>query len=280
MRNRDREDSRYIVWREYEGLEELSRVTCGEANRKHGMASVFRDGACIDAAWQGFRTLRDWRRWYEAGWPEGVRKVREALRDIHVPAAMTVRRRAQWADDGDELAMERIYQGQPESAWRRIAPRTVAGPRHVRIRVDVSASAATPANAFFWPGAAALALSDALENAGYSTEILACASTHGAYEGSNRDAHVEVKVKDHRERLNLSRLAAILCHVGTLRVGLFAALLSPERKTTGGLGRPIHPDPMPGEEQGDIVLRCWNKVDANAQLRKAVAKLNTLSETT
>jgi hypothetical protein len=111
------------------------------------------------------------------GWPEGVQRNEQAFGQIEVPPVQSMRRKKTWGPSGYAIDMLPVYRGNP-GAWsshrRRRAP---GGSRFITIRVVGSEGFSARADTLFWRGAAALALIDALEHAGYNVRVVAQHST-------------------------------------------------------------------------------------------------------
>lgn len=149
------------------------------------------------------------------GWPEGVAKAMEladAIRDA-VPQAEKPRRRPRWADQGDEVSMTRVYNGMLDRAWRSTRKVKSTGPKVVSIDVDVCHNSNISAEALFWSGACAVAITDVLEDMGYRVELFATAVTHEY--GNACLTRLVVKRAD--EPLNINSVAALAAHPATFR---------------------------------------------------------------
>jgi hypothetical protein len=84
----------------------------------------------------------------------------------------------------------------------------------VSIDVAVGGNAGTSAEQLFWAGASAVALSDALEGAGYRVEIFSTAATdHGNGKGSLS----RMRVKASGEPMNTNLVAALMALPATFR---------------------------------------------------------------
>lgn len=163
-------------------------------NKDHAKALLA--GPHIDPAWEGMTgeplAFDGLKRFFLQGWPEGAALIREAIAKVEPPPAMDIRRKGVWADSGDALSTDRLQAGAYESAWRTTKKRLSFALQRVRIVVDIGSTCAAcgtvghnarylSASSLFWRGAAASALCDSLENAGYRVEIVtACAFGNSA----------------------------------------------------------------------------------------------------
>lgn len=141
--------------------------------------------------WEGFTrdmSFEELKRFWYGGWPEGVEKMRAALDRVEVPETRDIRRRGRWSDVGEDLSTDKLYSGAWDNAWRTSRRRAVIAPVRVRIVVEIGSECGAcgriahdaeiqPADALFWKGAAACALSESLEAAGYGVEVVLVAAS-------------------------------------------------------------------------------------------------------
>lgn len=152
------------------------------------------------------------------GWPEGVKKMFDALgqlRDVVKP--QSVRRRMEWRDQGDEYDIHRAWSGQFDKAWRRPVRRAGVGPLHVRLLCNTTESAGTEAESMFWRGAVTLFLADALTEAGYNVEVVSANVTMHLDSKNKLNSLILTTLKDARAPVELNSLAAALCLAGCTR---------------------------------------------------------------
>ena len=138
-------------------------------------------------SWEGFNTQLNFgqvKQFLDGGWPEGAALMAKSMAKIQAPYTQNIRRRARWADEGDEVDLDRAYAGQLERAFRTSRRTHTTGITRVRIVIDLGASCGecdyivctykpVRPEELFWRGAAAAALCESLETAGYSVEIVA-----------------------------------------------------------------------------------------------------------
>lgn len=105
------------------------------------------------------------------GWTRGTALMEEVTSAVEVPMPRSVRRRAFWGADGDEVDMQRIWAGSLDNAWRRTRRANSVGPQRIRLLVDSIASGGEDAETMRWRGVAALVLADALVGAGYTVQV-------------------------------------------------------------------------------------------------------------
>lgn len=137
------------------------------------------------------------------GWDEGVRLMDSVAGSVEIPTPVSIRRRNVWSDQGDEVEMQRVWQGQLDTAWRKVAKPLGMGPKRVRVVIDSIASGGEDEQKMRWRGVAAMKLADALINAGYSVQV---ESAFKGYDGE--DWIARVIVKEYTSPLDLSSLAA------------------------------------------------------------------------
>ena len=143
------------------------------------------------------------RRLIQQGWGRGVDLMQQVASEVALPTPQNIRRRSRWADQGDDVEMQRIWAGNIEGAWRKMHKASGLGPQRVRILVDSLASAGVDAEEMRWRGVAAMRLADALITAGYSVQV------ESVFEGHRDDKYrLRVIVKDYTAPLDLSSLAA------------------------------------------------------------------------
>lgn len=137
------------------------------------------------------------------GWDEGVKLMDSVAGSVEIPTPLSIRRRNVWSDQGDEVEMQRVWQGQLDTAWRRVAKPLGMGPKRVRVVIDSIASGGLDEEKMRWRGVAAMKLADALINAGYSVQV------ESAFKGTDDEEWVaRVIVKEYTAPLDLSSLAA------------------------------------------------------------------------
>lgn len=152
------------------------------------------------------------------GWPAGAAKARALAAELTalVPPPVDRRRRQVWSDDGDTLDLDRAWAGQWETAYRTSKRTTAAGQPVVSIAATWGVSCSVSDEALYWNGAAALALADLLEDAGYRVELLAVAPGH-TNSSKTHGCVTVVTIKGADEPLRPDAVAAVLCNVSIFR---------------------------------------------------------------
>lgn len=150
------------------------------------------------------------RRLLTEGWQDGASLVAEMAVDLIDVMPRVIRRRPRWTDAGDEIEMQRVYNGDLDHAWRRTVRASGRGPQRVQIAVDCIATGGTNAKSMLFRGAAAVALADGLTAAGYSVQIVS------AFRGDN--ARLGVITKSYTAPVDIQSLAATTVHPGFFRI--------------------------------------------------------------
>lgn len=214
--------------------------------------------------WYGLPTLEAVRRAVAEGWDDGVRRVEENFSQIEVDIASTSkRRRRRYADQGDELRMDRVWNGQIDRAWQRTFRENRSAPRNITLAVDLPISCNKHADDLFWKGAAALFLADRLTDAGFNVEVIAISSirelieTRGADENNCR----AVRVKAADAPLDLGSLAASICLAGFWRHYMLQADMAEERMIHYAHGYPTTARQVAPEQLAEL-----NAIDGFGQV--------------
>jgi hypothetical protein len=128
------------------------------------------------------RTFDSWGAVYAAlhtAWEHGIGVLDRMLGDLDdasVPKPISRKRRPRFReDDGDELDYDRLRSGQ--DAWRTTRRASTRGPQTVTVLCDIAASCRRNHDDILWRGAAAIALTHRLEEAGYRVELWAVDGT-------------------------------------------------------------------------------------------------------
>lgn len=162
------------------------------------------------------RDLAGWEAAYQAArepWAEGLDVLDRMLRDLDeatLPKPTSRRRRTRFAeDDGDELDYDRLRSGR--AFWRTSRRQNTRGPATITILVDVGANCSTNHLDILWRGAAAVAMTEKLEAAGYRVELWLVDRSVGVWRKSSnnrfdRDGVTAVCLKRPGDPLDTSTL--------------------------------------------------------------------------
>lgn len=190
----------------------------------------------------------DWtavKKLWRDGWPEGIARMREALGSMEPPRIKDKRRKARWAEDGDEFDRNRLMAGHYEDPWRSVRRESRLAPTPVRITVDVEAHVNVSHGDMFWRGAGAVMLAESLAVCGYPVSVVATSGADGMgmAGGGGYRQYVTVTAKAWDMPIYLPSLIACAGHGAFLRVGVFAHNVQfMPRQHTGGMGYSIGTD--------------------------------------
>jgi hypothetical protein len=185
-------------------------------------------GSYNDAEWYGVRRENKLgeqagmtvARLVRDGWPEGVRLMEQVQSQIAPPQARSIRRRAQWSDQGDDLNLQRLYAGNIDRMWHMTTKQISTGPSRIRIIVDSIAPAVEEADRMRWRGVAALKLADILTSAGYTVQVESAFTGYGGGDNPRVQSGkrtLRVIVKPYSAPLDLNSLAATTALPGFFR---------------------------------------------------------------
>lgn len=164
------------------------------------------------AGWYGAgcETGRDVLNLLRKGWREGRERMSGLLDAIDTSNLVPVdtRRRLHRCDLGDAVDLSAIYAGRLETAWTRARRQTSIAPQRIEICANMLCSGGDDSDVLFWRGAAAVALADKMEAAGYMVRLVVGfggVSTNGSERSSCR-----IIVKDHGAPLDIATASAVL----------------------------------------------------------------------
>jgi hypothetical protein len=164
----------------------------------------------------------------EKGWKDGSEKalaLADGLAD-KISQPLSIRRRIRYADDGDEFDRERLNDGHYDTCWRTTHREIAVAVPVITIAMSWGANAHTSHEQLFWSGAAALALTQVLEKAGYQTSLTAIAPTR--YDTPGHFQAMCVTVKRAGEYMRSDALASVICLGATFRTyGFMGTYLAP-----------------------------------------------------
>lgn len=149
----------------FDSVKELNDYADPKYLRTRGRAQFV--GRDIGETWEELQAVQ------QAAWDEGIEVLTmsvERLRKEKIPELKDHRRQTQFStDDGDEMDMERMMQG--EAYWRKSVREDHEGPTIVTIITDTTTPASRDAEDILWRGAVAIALAILLEEKGYKVEL-------------------------------------------------------------------------------------------------------------
>lgn len=259
-----------------------ARIVCGlfVKENKSGRAWAVGDDCKAD-------TLQDVVQWLATGWPEGVKKMREALGDLKMPKLADVRRRHLWRDSGDDISLEAMHAGKIERMFRTTKRRSIQVPPRLQIIVNTDANGNVTAEQLFWKGAAAIAFVEAVSKAGYQAAVDAFIGGNN-YTVSGAHHFLMVRAKNYDQPVSPSVLTAITANPATLRVVSFAHMRSKALDTVEhGYGNASEPTLTEFRAQKCCDINavqflvpkdCYTVSDARQWLSEQVARIAALSE--
>lgn len=118
-------------------------------------------------------TWEDVQKRMKRDWAEGMyilNQFVEQLKKAPIPELKSHKRKTHFDEtEGDEVDYDRLMQGQ--TFWRRSDREEQTGPTEVTVIIDTTTPAFRNASDILWRGAAAIALTQLLEEKGYSVEL-------------------------------------------------------------------------------------------------------------
>ena len=206
------------------------------------------------------------------GWHDGAAKLFDMAEQIKVPAAEKITRKRVWADQGEEVCVDRLFAGE-DQFWSGFAPaRKPKGGKVLRMAINVSVLGHVEAEDMFWTGAAGLVLADILTKAGYLVGIDLARAAHNA---NQEHLYMKVALKQPDEPLSITGLASTVCLAGFFRtVGLHFTAKHWEKPCGMGVANSIR-DWCP--EGADIFLPSGSLTSRKAAIQWVNDKLAELA---
>lgn len=172
------------------------------------------------------------------GWKDGLDKVNDLRNRLagDVPTAVERKRKPVWADDGDDLDVDRALAGQWDSAYRTARRAWSQSPTVVEIVAAWGGNCDRSAEELLWSGAAMAVATDILENAGYSVRLTAAITSVESYGEEKALVQHRIAIKDAGETLRADAIAGVVCHAGVFRTLGFRVILSTPTRLGEGLG--------------------------------------------
>jgi hypothetical protein len=173
-----------------------------------------------DEEWTGTKSYQHCLELADNGWPEGLKRMKKLMGDLrNIDTHDAERFLPRFVEAGDEVDVGRYLSGEPENMMEYNIVHVPASGRVVKLLVNVAASCGISAEAMFLRGAAAVMLSDLLEQSGLRAEIVVASA------GRNGDAGVcyTVTVKRAEQPIELDRLAFMVACPSVFRRLMFRA---------------------------------------------------------
>jgi hypothetical protein len=167
----------------------------------------------------------------------GVARIEKATKELTIPAIASIKRRIVRGPEGDELDMQRVWQGDLDLAWSRAKRTHVATNARVLLCVFVGAPGGAEASEVAWRGVAALALASALIAAGYTVNVRAIRRARFIAPDWREfgEHNVDVTIKGDSEHLDIHRAASLVASTLLFRgpLLLHAAKVAPLEISSG-----------------------------------------------
>jgi hypothetical protein len=233
------------------------------------------------------RRFADWSAVWQAtqtAWQDGIAVLERMLAEISdavLPKPVSRKRKSQFReDDGDELDYDRLRTGQ--AFWRTTRRTNTKGPATITVLVDVCANARVNHTDILWRGAAAIALTKILEQAGYRVELWAVEKTRGLWGARGEiDGMQAVCLKRPSDVLDCSTLIGAVS-AWFFRTVLFRVDCCGQHQIDSGLGHHAVPnsndlDEITPDRNRHLVADAFTYDAAVAKVRQV---LNTLTQGT
>jgi hypothetical protein len=225
--------------------------------------------------WNGIRTAAN------TMWSDGLDILDGMTTEIaaaDIPAPVSRKRKMRFDEaNGDEIDYDRLRSGQ--DFWRTCRRDNVRGPATVTVMVDVSANSSVDHADILWRGAAAIAMTDLLEEAGYRVELWAVEGGVSTYvDGAG--SMIAVCLKQAAEVLDRSTLINAVSG-WFFRTIMFAEISYSHcnREVDCGLGQ--HSDPtqadameITGSDNCFIITDAFTREDAIDRVKDILNSLN------
>lgn len=219
----------------------------------------------------------------QSPWEKGLKIIEKMITELDraTPAPSSRRRTRVWReDDGAEVCNDRLRSGQ--EFWRDCRRQNTSAPATVTIIAEMATACSVSANDILWRGAAAVAMANVLENAGYRVELIA-AVTLGDLISNSREvgavhAMSAVTLKRPEQPVDLASLTNWVSGWAfrTIWFSLFNQHGVPEM----GYGSPANTSDTPElldvltpDQDRLVVSNCWSYDDAVRVAREQLAKI-------
>lgn len=155
------------------------------------------DGA-IGGAWEGreFANRKSAITALTRPWEEGLAMMDGFRQRIarQMPEPRSVRRRPVWSETAGDVSVDRLLGGDPVM-YRDVRRQRTQAPINVALLCQIGQTASYSAEQITWRGAAAVAVLDLLEEAGYSVELWAWWHTVSMFTGPHPDIYLACRMK-------------------------------------------------------------------------------------
>ena len=196
----------------------------------------------LDRPWIG-RTFKTWDDVFEAlqsRWDEGMieyEKMLFELRDQHIEPPKSLKRRLRWSEEDGEVDIDRLFSKQDRimrDTFREHRP----GPVSVTLVCNISEHAGVDSINMLWKAAAAVYLTELLEQSGYRVELWGCCIAGGMFVKPWADGLIGVCYKRGSDLIDPSTLINSLSG-WSLRTIFFGSMYFGDLDPDVGYGIPL-----------------------------------------
>lgn len=145
--------------------------------------------------------------------------VEEMKREIPIP--LSIKRQPGWSESAGNIDVDRAMRGDLE-IYRTVRRQSTIGPVNIALLCNLDAVWTTSHTDLFWRGAAAIAVADILEDAGYNVEIWMWNHGYSVYPGKNGGQFTSCNLKQAGEVIDMNAMAHALSG-WFLRLGVFGS---------------------------------------------------------
>lgn len=219
----------------YDSAEDM--LASAQANRGRRTYPAFSRGG-----WTGM-DLRSWddaRAKLNSPWPEGREKVATVMSEIaeaKLPSPVSKARKQRWSEDDGEVSSDRVLAGESEY-YRETYRASKTGTQNVTVLTNYGGVASHSSESLFWSSAAAIAVVDLLEEAGYSCEIWAYNWSTRAFD-NGADFFSAIHLKEAGNPLDIESLMTVTSGWWFRTVGLSVFDDVPGQASSGGYGSTV-----------------------------------------
>lgn len=248
----------------------ISRV---DLPRNPGATNPRVRGDFVGRSFSSMENARDAARVLWAKGMEMLEEMRAELAKAVLPKPKCRKRRLKWDEaNGDEVDNDRLRSGQ--DYWRTSHREFTTGPATRVIIVQIGGTGEHNSRDLLWRGAAAIALAEALENAGYRVEIYAITTGTHRYKVGVLDDMTALTLKEADEPLDPSTLinvtsgwfyrTVVFHHFAVTDAGHFGSTHPPKDWQL---------DKISTADDRIVISHCYNRDDALYAVRQVLAPL-------
>ena len=222
------------------------RVT--QSNKKGGFSTDWSEE---------FRSFKHCRERLAVPWKEGKQRTEDIIEKIkqELPIPKSRRRRARWSEDRGELDIDRAWVGDP-MMFRDVRRDITTGPANIVMLCNLDAIGTDKPGKIWMRSAAAIAVADILEDAGYSTEMHMWCRGDEVYASPSSEQFTTCPIKQAGEPVDRDTLIQSLAP-WFLQVGVFGSFPCAKNAKQVGYGYPLY-------EIGEWVKYC--DLDQNSHI--------------